>query len=151
MFCASATEDGSIRIAREECVFSEQCHCPLFGAMSRDLHISRFGGSSVEVDGLKGRFRAAIDRKSDKTPMLKVLCGPVFPSIDRKRMCAAAASESNVIAILPSDKDLELLRSNSDVVKSWSPERRKSVLLALHRRFAHSTCRKLYLTLAEHG
>ena len=83
-------------------------------------------------------------------------------------MCGAAAVERDeiandidgrmssscirsIIVPVPSDKDLELLRSDTGIVKSWSPERRKSVLLALHRRFAHSTCRKLYLTLAEHG
>ena len=33
-------EDGSVRLAREECVFSEQCRCPLFAAMGKDLRMT---------------------------------------------------------------------------------------------------------------
>jgi hypothetical protein len=156
-------EDGTIRIAKEECVLSDKCRCPLFGAMCRDLHISKSGSSSVEVDGLQGRFRAVIERKADNTPVLKVQNPGVTTYGVQKRQCAVAVADSTgggteggssqraALLQCATNKDLERLQSHREEAKGWPVERRQAVLLALHRRFAHATCRKLYLTLVEHG
>ena len=135
--------DGSVRIAKEVCVFSKLCRCPLFGAMYRDLKLCQRGESSVEVDGVKGGFNAIVHRKHDKTPVLKVLLG--LDASERKQYGCAAVEGVSVV-----DRIGALVKDHA-VAKTWSEDVRKDVLLVLHRRFAHATCRRLFLTLSEHG
>jgi len=136
--------DGSVRIAKEVCVFSKLCRCPLFGAMYRDLKLCQEGESSVEVNGLKGGFNAVVHRKHDKTPVLKVLLG--LDASERKQYHGCPAVEGVSVV----DRIGALVKDHA-VAKTWSEDVRKDVLLVLHRRFAHATCRRLFLTLSEHG
>lgn len=167
-------EDGTVQIAKEVCVFSKKCRCPLYAAMYRDTLLSKRHSSSVEVDGLQGNFQAVVDRLTDKTPVLTVLKS-ACPRRDRKLSACAATTASAAIGDdkkmqQPEDREgrpqlqvpckkeegdlvkgIAALQADPTVAKSWSSGFRRSVLLMLHRRLAHATCKKLYLTLVEHG
>ena len=136
------SDDGVVRIAKEVCVFSKLCRCPLFGAMYRDLRLCK-GVSTVAVDGIESGFNAVVHRKHDKTPVLKVLLGS---DVGERKLNVYAAVEG----VSTADRIGALVKDHA-VAKSWSESVRKEVLLVLHRRFAHATCRRLFLTLAEHG
>ena len=136
-------EDGSIRDMYEKCVFSKENQYPLLGCMYRSCIFTE-GIQKVEVEGKDGeKFWAVVDR-SRQLPLLVVLN-------DVEEICSNVA-----VKAIDSNNTLDInnkyLRDiSTSKASSWSQQQRQQILLHLHHRFGHATCRKLYLTLEEHG